>query len=63
MKESKDYLTPIDKLKQEIEMRYRFHCYEKLHEQYLLNRFEKNNLNIIMKGIEDYRIEFIDKIQ
>ena len=57
MRESKDFLTPIEKLKQEIELRYRIKCYEKLHNLYLCNRMEKNNVNIIYKGIEDLTID------
>ena len=61
MKELKDCLSPLEKLKQEIELRYRKYCYEKLSHNFLLNRIEKNNYNIILQGIEDYRIEFVDK--
>lgn len=57
MNKSKNFLTPIDKLKQEIELRYRIKCYEKLHNLYLCNRIEKNNVNIIYKGIEDLTID------
>lgn len=61
MKESKDSLTPINKLKDEIEIRYRIKCYEKLHNLYLCNRLEKNNVNVLIQGIEQYNIEQISK--
>lgn len=56
MKESKDYLTPIEKLKEEIDLRYRMYCYRKLTHEFLLNRIEKNNYNIIMEGIADFSV-------
>lgn len=56
MKESKDSLTPIDKLKEEIDLRYRILSYRKLHHNFLLNRIEKNNYNIIMEGIADFSV-------
>ena len=56
MKESKDSLTPIDKLKEEIDLRYRILSYRKLTHQFLLNRIEKNNYNIIMEGIADFSV-------
>lgn len=43
----------LENLKNEYEFRYRRMLYEKLHRNYLLNRFEKNNYNIIYKAIED----------
>lgn len=61
MKKSKNFCSPIEKLKREIEFRHRKYCYEKLTHNFILSRYEKNNYNIIMKGIEDYRIEFVDK--
>lgn len=57
MTESKDCLTPIDKLKVEIEFRYRILCYRKLYDNYVLNRMEKNNVNIMLKGMEDLRLD------
>lgn len=53
MTESKNCLTPVESLKQEIDLRYRILCYKKLHENYILNRFEKNNYNTIISTIED----------
>ena len=44
--------SPIDKLKEEIELRHRMYMYRKLQKQYILNRMEKNNYNIIMEAIE-----------
>ena len=32
-----------------------------LTDNFILNRMEKNNYNIILEGIEQYRIEYIDK--
>lgn len=56
MKKSKDSLTPIDKLKEEIDLRYRFTCYRKLQDNFLMNRIEKNNYNIILEGIEQFKL-------
>ena len=61
MKELKGCLSPLERLKKEIEFRYRKRCYEKLTDNFILNRMEKNNYNIILEGIEQYRIEYIDK--
>ena len=58
MKEYKNFLTPIDKLKQEIEIRYNMACYRKLHHNYLCNRIEKNNFNIMFKAAQDLSIDW-----
>ena len=50
--------SPIDKLKEEIEFRHRIYLYKKAYEQYILNRMEKNNYNIIMEAIEQLNFEF-----
>lgn len=46
----------LENLKKEYEFRYRRISYEKLHRKYLLNRFEKNNYNIIYKAVEDLHV-------
>ncbi len=43
----------IKKLKEEYEMRHRIANYRKLFKNYLLNRFEKNNVNLIYKTMEE----------
>ena len=63
MKEYKNFLinqnkSPIEKLKEEIDLRYRIYQYKKLQREFLLNRIEKNNYNLIMKCIEDMNIYF-----
>lgn len=52
MKEYKDYWT-IDKLKDEINLRYNFMRYKKMHKQLLLNIIEKNNVHMLCNTIED----------
>ena len=52
--------SPIDKLKEEIELRHRMYMYRKLQKQYILNRMEKNNYNIIMEAIEQLNIDYKD---
>ena len=63
MKEYKNFSinqnkSPIEKLKEEIDLRYRIYQYKKLQREFLLNRIEKNNYNLIMKCIEDMNIYF-----
>ena len=57
MKESKNssIKSNIDKLKDEIEMRYRFLSFKKLHHNFLLNRIEKNNFNLFYETLEDLK--------
>lgn len=60
MKKSKNFLKngtiyDIETLKQEIDMRYHFVQYKKLHKQYLLNRIEKNNVNILLDTLYDLK--------
>ena len=50
--------SPIDKLKEEINLRHRIYLYKKSYEQYILNRIEKNNYNIIMEAIEQINYDF-----
>ena len=60
MKQSKNYLiSPLDKLKQEICLRYRFVQYMKLHKNFLLNRIEKNNVQLLFETLEDLKSETI----
>lgn len=47
----------INKLKQEYELRHNIIRYKKLYKNYLYNRFEKNNYNMIIKAIEDINIK------
>ena len=63
MKEYKNFSinqnkSPIEKLKEEIDLRYRIYQYKKLQREFLLNRIEKNNYNLIMKCIEDMNVYF-----
>lgn len=46
----------MEKLKQEINLRYNIVQYKKLMKNYILNRYEKNNLQIIYNTIEDIKI-------
>ena len=57
MKESKKSLIKcnIETLKAEIEMRYRFISFKKLHRNFLLNRIEKNNFNLFYETLEDMK--------
>lgn len=43
----------MEKLKQEIDLRYNIIQYKKLMKNYILNRFEKNNVQIIYKALEE----------
>ena len=52
----------IDNLKQEYELRYNIIRYKKLYRDYVYNRFEKNNYNIIMKSIEDINVKNCERI-
>lgn len=55
----KKFLTicDIDNLKQEIEMRYRIIQYKKLQKQFLLNRIEKNNVQLLFETLEDLKVQ------
>lgn len=55
----KKFLTicDIDNLKQEIEMRYRIVQYKKLQKQFLLNRIEKNNVQLLFETLEDLKVQ------
>ena len=46
----------MKKLKQEINLRYNIVQYKKLMKNYILNRFEKNNLQIIYNAIESIKL-------
>ena len=46
----------IEYLKQQIEFKYRIMCYVKLHKQYLLNRFEKNNVHVLIEALSQLRM-------
>ena len=48
----------MDKLKEEINLRHRIYLYKKSYKQYILNRIEKNNYNIIMEAIEQINYDF-----
>lgn len=50
--------SPMDKLKEEINLRHRIYLYKKSYKQYILNRIEKNNYNIIMEAIEQINYDF-----
>ena len=52
-------ISPIDRLKQEIELRHNILKYKKLHKNFLLNRIEKNNVNLLFEAIEDLKSETI----
>lgn len=47
----------IDKLKKEIDLKYNIIQYKNLMKRYILNRIEKNNINILFSTIEDINIE------
>lgn len=50
-------ICDIDNLKQEIEMRYRIVQYKKLQKQFLLNRIEKNNVQLLFETLEDLKVQ------
>lgn len=50
-------ICDIDSLKQEIEMRYRIIQYKKLQKQFLLNRIEKNNVQLLFETLEDLKVQ------
>lgn len=50
-------ICDIDNLKQEIEMRYRIIQYKKLQKQFLLNRIEKNNVQLLFETLEDLKVQ------
>lgn len=50
-------ICDIDSLKQEIEMRYRIVQYKKLQKQFLLNRIEKNNVQLLFETLEDLKVQ------
>lgn len=52
-------ISPIDSLKQEIEFRHNVVKYKKLHRNFLLNRIEKNNVNILFEALEDMKSQII----
>lgn len=47
----------INNLIQEIEMRYRFMQYKKLHKRYLFNRMEKNNVHLLYDTAQELLIK------
>lgn len=57
MKKSKKSWTicQIENLKEEIELRYKIVQYKRLHKQFLLNRIEKNNVQLLFETLEDLR--------
>lgn len=50
-------ICDIDNLKQEIEMCYRIIQYKKLQKQFLLNRIEKNNVQLLFETLEDLKVQ------
>lgn len=42
----------MQKLREEINIKHKYMRYRKLIKQYLLNRFEKHNVEILFKAIE-----------
>lgn len=52
----------MEKLKKEIDLRYRISQYHKLMKNYILNRMEKNNVDIIYEALIQFRQE-IEKNQ
>lgn len=47
----------MKKLKQEINFRYNITQFKKLMRNYILNRYEKNNVQIIYNTIEDIKLK------
>lgn len=47
----------MQELKTEINLRHRFMRFRKLQKQYLLNCFEKHNVDLMFKAIEELNIE------
>lgn len=47
----------MENLKKEINLRYNIVQYKKLFKNYLLNRMEKNNVNIILEAIEQLKFD------
>jgi hypothetical protein len=60
MKESKNLSTPyspIQLLKEEIDLRYKITMYKKLHKQFLYSCFEKHNFDLLYETVEDLIVE------
>lgn len=57
MKESKNCWT-ISSLKDEINMRYNFMRYKKLHKKLLCNIIEKHNVQLLYETLEDLKADF-----
>ena len=43
----------LNNLKKEFELRYRIMRYKKYYKWYLYNKFEKNNVELLLKTFED----------
>lgn len=47
----------MQKLKDEITLKHRYMRFQKLRKRYLLNCFERHNVEIMFKAIEDLNVE------